>query len=244
MLLSKQKTSSVECGACLFDLDGTLANTARDLCAALNEMLRHRGLTEISERDSWTAISKGGRAMIAQGFEISFAKEGESAEMDALFEEFMAIYEQNLCVHSHLFAGVREQLISLRKREVPLGVVTNKRETTARRLLEALGVMEFFPVVIGGNTLPKRKPHPLPMQYALEALGGAPETSAMIGDSRVDVEGARRAGIASIVVSYGYSDVAVENLGADIILDDFGKLPEALEHLRVCQGKGQKGKQR
>lgn len=243
MIFSKKGTSSLEIGVCLFDLDGTLASTSRDLFAALNKMLRNRGMTEVSEHDSSAAISRGGRAMIAEGFGIDFAEEGEDTELDALFEEFITIYEQNLCVHSYLFGGVKEQLARLRKQEVPLGVVTNKREVPARRLLEALGVMDYFTVLVGGNTLTERKPHPLPMQHAVEALGGTLATSVMIGDSRTDVEGARNAGIASIVVSFGYSDVAVKSLGADLVLDDFGALPEALDRLKVCQGKcGKKDK--
>ena len=231
MTVSKQKISSANGSACLFDVDGTLASTARDLCAALNVMLRRRNRTEMAERDSHAAISRGGRALIAQGFGIPFTQEGESAEMDALFEEFITVYEEGLCVHSHLFPGAKEQLHRLREKGVALGVVTNKRAATAQRLLEALGVMPFFSVLVGGDSLAQRKPHPLPFLHALEVLGVPATASVMVGDSRSDVEGARNAGLASIVVSFGYSDVAVEDLAADAIVDDFGRLPQALRQL-------------
>ena len=240
MATSKQKTPPPDAGACLFDLDGTLASTARDLCDALNVMLRRRNRAELAERDSHAAISRGGRALIARGFGIPFVQEGESAEMDALFEEFIAVYEQGLCVHSRLFPGVEAQLRRLRASGVALGVVTNKREATARRLLQALGVMDFFAVLVGGDSLAERKPHPLPFRHALAALGAAPAASAMVGDSRPDVEGARNAGLASIVVSFGYSDVAVESLAADAVLDDFDRLPETLRRLGLCQERTRK----
>ena len=231
MGVSKRKTSPANGGACLFDLDGTLASTARDLCDALNVMLRRRNMAEMAERDSHAAISRGGRALIARGFGIPFTQEGENAEMDALFDEFIAIYEQGLCVHSRLFPGVKAQLQRLREAGVALGVVTNKRESTARRLLEKLGVMHFFAVLVGGDSLEQRKPHPMPFFHALEILGARASDSVMVGDSRTDVDGARNAGLASIVVSFGYSDVAVEDLAADAILDDFGRLPQALRQL-------------
>ena len=245
MPLSKQKTpppsapalgAPAPAAACLFDLDGTLAATARDLCDALNAMLRRRNLPELAEQDSHAAISRGGRALIARGFHIPFAAEGESAEMDALFEEFMALYEAGLCVHSRLFTGVETQLRRLQRLGVALGVVTNKREATARRLLQALGVMHFFPVLVGGDSLAERKPHPLPFRHALETLGAAAEASVMVGDSRPDIEGARNAGLTSIVVSFGYSDVAVESLAADAVIDGFDQLPETLRRLGLCQG--------
>lgn len=235
MPLSKQKTSGRD--ICLFDLDGTLASTSKDLCNALNRMLRRRGMPEVSEEACRPAISKGGRGLMSLGFGIPVVPQGANQEMDALFDEFIDIYEQDLCVHSYLFAGVRDELVRLREDGVALGVVTNKREATARRLLETLEAMDFFEILIGGDTLEERKPHPLPMQHAIEALGGKLSSAVMVGDSRADIEGARNAGIASIVVTFGYSDVAVESLGADVVLHDYGDLPQALERLGLCVGR-------
>ncbi|MCY4053191.1 MAG: HAD-IA family hydrolase [Hyphomicrobiales bacterium] len=237
MVVSKQKTSTPT-GVCLFDLDGTLASTSKDLCSALNRMLQRRGMNGVDESDRalCAAISKGGRAMIAHGFGIPPAQEGESEEMDALFEEFMSVYEEGLCVHTHLFDGLLEQLEDLRDRNIALGVVTNKREAPARRLLEELNVMDFFPVLIGGDSLAERKPHPLPMLHAIETLGGAPAASVMVGDSGTDTRGAQNAGIKSVVVTFGYSDVPVETLGADVILDDYRNLSGALERLNIFEG--------
>ena len=224
-------------GVCLFDLDGTLASTSKDLCNALNRMLRRRGKREVDEQERQlrAAISRGGRAMIAHGFGIPFVKEGDSEEMDALFEEFMSVYEEDLCVHTYLFDGIVEQLENLKQRNIALGVVTNKREGPARRLLEALDVMSFFPVLIGGDSLAERKPHPLPMRYAVQTLGGTLATSVMVGDSSPDVKGAQNAGIKSVVVSFGYSDIPVESLGADVILSDYQSLSDALERLNVFE---------
>lgn len=236
MAVSKQKTSAPT-GVCLFDLDGTLASTSKDLCNALNQMLRRRGRREAEENDRslCAAISRGGRAMIAHGFGIPPAQEGESEEMDALFEEFMLVYEEGLCVHTYLFDGLLEQLMNLRERGVALGVVTNKREAPARRLLEELNVMDFFPVLIGGDSLAERKPHPLPMRHAIETLGGTLAASVMVGDSGTDIKGAQNAGIKSVVVTFGYSDVPVETLGADFILGDYQNLPAALDRLGVFE---------
>ena len=237
MVVSKQKTSPPT-GVCLFDLDGTLASTSKDLCNALNRMLQKRGMNEVDESDRslCAAISKGGRAMIAHGFGIPWVQEGESEEMDALFEEFMSVYEEDLCVHTYLFDGLLDQLEGLRAKGVALGVVTNKREAPARRLLEELNVMDFFPVLIGGDSLAERKPHPLPMLHAIETLGGTPAASVMVGDSGTDTRGAQNTGIKSVVVTFGYSDVPVETLGADVILDDYRDLSGALERLGVFEG--------
>lgn len=237
MLVSKQKTFSGGSDICLFDLDGTLASTSGDLSSALNQMLRRRGMKEVSEKACHPAISHGVRGLLELGFGIPAGEEGESKERDALAEEFFDLYEKDLCVHSKLFPGVRDELVRLREEGVALGVVTNKYEATARRLLIELEAMEYFEILIGGDTLEERKPHPLPMCHAVEALGGELSGAVMIGDSRADIEGARNAGIASIVVSFGYSDVAVESLGANAILHGYDDLPQTLEGLGLCVGR-------
>lgn len=224
MPIPQQKTQ----GACLFDLDGTLAATDEDLCAALNIMLRRRDKPPVRAADMQIAVSRGGRAMIAQGFSLPPAREGESAEMDALFAEFIAVYEENICVHSRLYPGVQPTLEGLRAAGIPLGVITNKPAATARMLLEKLAVMEYFPLLIGGDSLAERKPHPLPFLHALEALGCEAGASVMVGDNRPDTEGAAAAGLASVAVSFGYRDVALEELGADMIIHAFDDLPRAL----------------
>ena len=215
----------------LFDLDGTLADTALDLCHTMNVLLERHGRSRIPETHVRPMVGAGARKIMERGFKATGAPVDE-AFLDQLFEEFLEYYGNHIADHTVLFPGVRDQLDALTTRDVKLGVCTNKAERLTHQLLEILEIADFFPVVIGGDTLAVRKPDPLHLTEAVAWLGGTIESTVMVGDSRPDIEAARAATISSICVTFGYTDIPAAQLGADHLIDHFDALPAALKALR------------
>jgi phosphoglycolate phosphatase len=215
----------------LFDLDGTLADTALDLCHTMNVLLERHGRSRIPETHVRPMVGAGARKIMERGFEATGAPVDEPF-LDQLFEEFLEYYGNHIADHTVLFPGVRDQLEALTTRDVKLGVCTNKAERLTHQLLEILEITDFFPVVIGGDTLSVRKPNPLHLTEAVAQLGGTIESSVMVGDSRPDIEAARAATISSVCVTFGYTDIPAAQLGADHLIDHFDALPAALKALR------------
>ena len=203
--------------AVLFDLDGTLADTAPDMALTVNRMLERRGLERVAAEDVRPYVSRGARGMIAAAFRLQPDDEG----FQALREEFLALYADNLCVGTRLFPGMAELLDGLEARGTPWGVVTNKFERFARPLIDALGLGARASVVIGGDTCPRPKPFPDPLLLAAATMGTAPMRTLYVGDDERDVQAARAAGMPVLVAAYGYlGDGAPPILwGADAIVD-------------------------
>lgn len=202
----------------LFDLDGTLLDTAPDMLAVVNTLRARRDLAPVPMAGFRDQVSRGARAMIAAGLP-EFASDDPDT-MAALVNEFLAAYEADISHHSVLFPGMGEVLAELAKRRLPAAIVTNKPVALADQLLHALDLHRGFVTVIGGDSLVERKPHPLPVLTACERMAVAPDQVLMIGDDRRDIESGRAAGSRTVAAAWGYADDAeVASWQADVVLD-------------------------
>jgi phosphoglycolate phosphatase len=202
--------------AVLFDLDGTLADTAPDLTHALNRVRDARGLPPLPLAATRPVASQGARGLIGVGFDV---RPGDSG-YDALRDEFLAHYADNLCRNTRLFAGIPELLDRLEARALPWGVVTNKAERFTLPLLELLKVRNRSACVIGGDTTGRIKPHPEPLLAASRAIGLAPGACIYLGDDQRDVDAGRAAGMKTAVARWGYlNGQAPDSWGADFMID-------------------------
>ena len=186
--------------AALFDLDGTLADTAPDLAYALNRVRDARGLPPLPLAAIRPYASHGARGLIGVGFNVHPGDAG----YDLLRDEFLATYAENLCRETRLFAGMAELLDQLQARALPWGIVTNKQERFTLPLLELLKVRARAACVIGGDTTNRTKPHPEPLLAASRAIGLAPEACVYVGDDQRDVEAGHAAGMKTAVAMWGY----------------------------------------
>jgi len=205
--------------AVMFDLDGTLVDSAPDLARAANLMLSALGIPERDPALIATYIGKG----IARLVERSLAGEIDGAADAALMARalplFERFYEEESGRRSSVYPGVTEGLEMLARNGIPLACVTNKPERHTHALLSAMGLAGFFAVVVGGDTLEAKKPDPRPFLHACERLGVAAADALVVGDSGNDVAGARAAGCPVICVPYGYNEgTPVEALGSDAIV--------------------------
>ncbi|HSD99960.1 MAG TPA: HAD-IA family hydrolase [Burkholderiales bacterium] len=198
--------------AVLFDLDGTLADTAPDLTYALNRVRGARGLPPLPLAATRPVASQGARGLIGAGFGIHPGDPG----YDALRDEFLAVYAENLCRETRLFSGIPELLDRLEARALPWGVVTNKAERFTFPLLDLLKVRGRSACVIGGDTTGRIKPHPDPLLAASRAIGLAPQSCIYLGDDRRDVEAGHAAGMKTAIAKWGYlNGQDPENWNAD-----------------------------
>ena len=221
----------------LFDLDGTLADTNPDLHAAMNHILGQHGLTPLPQ-DRVRHLIGGGAAMILQR---GFAEHGitlSKADMAAATEEFVLWYDQNIDHGTRIFDNLMPILDRARARNIKMGVVTNKREGLAAKLLFRLNLQAYFDVLVGGDSLATRKPEPEMVLTAMTRLGGTAQNTVLLGDSEADTGAARAAGVKCVCVSFGYRRIPLEELGADAIIDDYAELPDTLDRImpRVFTG--------
>jgi N-acetyl-D-muramate 6-phosphate phosphatase len=208
--------------AVLFDLDGTLADTAPDMARTVNLMRASRGLAPVALEVVRPHVSKGARGMIGAAFGVGT----EHADFESMRAEFLDLYRDNLCVHTRLFPGMEELLASLELRAIPWGVVTNKFERFARPLMAGLGLASRAAVVVGGDTCPRPKPFPDPLLFAAAAIGVAPMRTLYVGDDERDVQAARAAGMPVLVAGYGYlgDGPPASMWGADSIVESVGEI--------------------
>lgn len=186
----------------LFDLDGTLVDTAPDLAAALNHTLRTQGRSELPFAEIRPHVSHGSGALIECGFSIK--EELEPDRFDELRQILLDFYLQNIASHSLLFAGMESLLEKLEANDTPWGVVTNKPAYLTDPLMQALGLDRRSKVTVSGDTLKQRKPDPAPLHLACERLGLKPHSVLYIGDAERDIIAGRRAGMATMIAEYGY----------------------------------------
>jgi phosphoglycolate phosphatase len=208
----------------VFDLDGTLAETARDLIATLNVVMAKEGLAALPFEKARDLIGAGARPLIQRGFDASGVPLSE-ARLEELYCFFLDYYHQNIAVHSELFPGVIEALDRLAASGFRLAVCTNKLEAHAARLLNALGVSDRFAFISGKDTFDVFKPDPRHLTETIARAAGDPGRAVMVGDSRTDIDTAKSAGIPVIGVTFGYTNVHVAELGADRVIDYFNELP-------------------
>lgn len=187
--------------AVLFDLDGTLLDTAPDMIFALNALCREEGASSVAYEQARGFVSNGAVGLLRSAFPTFDA----GRDID-LHQRFLAHYANRLAVDTRLFPSLDGLLASLESEGVPWGVVTNKPRHLTEPLLDALGLHHRSACTVSGDTLPERKPHPRPIQYALEHLGLAaePARSVYVGDARRDIEAGRAAGTRTIIAGYGY----------------------------------------
>jgi phosphoglycolate phosphatase len=215
--------------AVVFDPDGTLVDTAPDLHAHLNEMLAELGRAGLELAEIRPLIGDGARALLKRGLEASGGMPA-SADLDALFLEFLTRYTARPLRFGALYDGVAEVLGELHAAGVRLGVCTNKAQAPSERLLAELGLERYLRVVIGGDSLTVKKPHAGHVLAVLERLGSR-AGAAMVGDSEYDLLAARAAGLPCVLVSFGYTPIPARELGADLVIDRMGELPAALAGL-------------
>lgn len=214
----------------VYDLDGTLADTAEDLVATLNWLLGREGLAPLKVEIAGSLLGAGARALIKRGFAAS-GKTLDPQAIDALFADYLAYYSAHIVVHTRLYPGVDKALATFAHAGWRQAVCTNKIEGLAKLLIAKLGIAERFAFVCGQDTFGIGKPDATPLLGAIAASGGAKERAIMVGDSETDVRTARAAGVPVIAVDFGYAGVPVEELGPDRVISHFDKLMEACDAL-------------
>jgi phosphoglycolate phosphatase len=211
----------------LFDLDGTLIDSAADICDAINALLTEHGRRTLTEAEVRTMIGDGSAELVRR----AFAATGPALAADASAQtvaRYLGLYAAQPVRSDCLYPGVIATLDRLTAAGYRLSLCTNKPERITRTLLRALDLERLFPVVLGAEVLPVRKPDPGPLLWVLERLNARPADAVMIGDSRNDVLAARAAGMPVIAVSYGYAKMPAAELGADKVVDHFPALESAL----------------
>lgn len=214
----------------VFDLDGTLVDSAPDLAWSIDEMLRRLGRPPAGEARVRGWIGHGMPMLVKRALTGELWPRTEPEGMAEALALYMGIYADNLCVRTRLYDGARECLAALHRRAYALACVTNKHSSFTRSLLEALGVAEFFAVMASGDQFSRHKPHPEPLLDTAARLGVAPSDSLMVGDSPADAEAARRAGFMLAMVPYGYlGGSSLAELDPDVILGSLADLPGLLD---------------
>ncbi|MGI9371170.1 MAG: phosphoglycolate phosphatase [Hyphomicrobiales bacterium] len=217
----------------IFDLDGTLVESAPDLAATANELLRRRGRDEVSLDQIRHMVGKGARALMSEAMKAT-GEEATTQELDEMLREFLQYYGAHIADSSHTFPGAIETLEQLKSEGCLLAVCTNKFEGLSRKLLEALSVLHYFDDVVGSDTLFVRKPNPGHILGTLERIGGTPENAVMIGDSANDIDAAKAANVKSVAVTFGYTDKPAGELGADAVISKF---PDLIPQLEILTGR-------
>lgn len=189
----------------LIDLDGTLIDSVPDLAFSVNAMLGRLGRPTRSEAEVRTWVGNGVERLVGRALTGALDGVPLEADLTMALPIFKEVYAENTSARSALYPGVREGLDFLRGAGYPLGCVTNKAAQFTRPLLRDMGLLDYFGIVVSGDTLPEKKPHPAPLLHAAAHFGVAPAEALMIGDSVSDVQAARAAGFRIICTSYGYN---------------------------------------
>jgi phosphoglycolate phosphatase len=218
----------------VFDLDGTLVDTAPDLVRALNHTLDIEGLPHAKPEAVRRLIGWGARAMIERAAAVHGVTFGPD-RLDQLWAAFIEIYRADIAANSRPYPGVIEALGQLASLGAKLAVCTNKRTELSNQLLDALDLSKWFSVVVGADAVADKKPHPDHYRAAVERAGGIVRRSVMIGDTSIDVGAARAAGAPVIVVRFGYCDADPDKLGADVVLDRYSELTPACRRLLAAR---------
>mgnify|MGYP002631518633 CR=1 FL=1 len=212
--------------ALIMDLDGTLIDSVPDVCASLNRALASAGLTPLRPGQVRKMVGHGARIMIEHAVRESGGD--RDLNIDALRDLFLTEYSARPVENTVIYPGVVDVLDIFRAQGIRLGICTNKPEKTTYPVLDALGLRDYFPAIVCGDTLPYSKPDPRHVHKVVEMLGGAAAGAVFVGDSETDVAAARNAGLPIVLVSYGYTLSPPQGLGADVLIDHFGDLPGVL----------------
>jgi|TARA_R100000501_G_scaffold17783_2_gene33840 phosphoglycolate phosphatase len=211
-----------------FDLDGTLVDTAPDLSAAMNAVLRHFGRREVDAAQVRDMVGHGARRTIEKGLALT------GGATEAMVDEgqpiFLQHYADHICDLSRPWDDVESVLDELSEHAV-LAICTNKPIKLAESLIAALGWQDRIAAILGADSLDVKKPHPRHLTETIRRAGGSLSRSAYVGDSGTDMKAARGAGVPSVLVSFGYLDAPIHELDADIVIDRFRDLPAALRRV-------------
>ncbi len=207
----------------VFDLDGTLLDTHADLIDSLNHTIASIGLAPVSYDDLTHLVGHGAKVMIERACKLHGHPLTED-ESGPLLQRFIAHYSSTMPGHTKPYPGLIAAMDNLKANGFTLAVCTNKLESLARTLIDALGLTHYFAAITGGDTFPVRKPDARHLLGTIEKAGGTPERSIMVGDSFNDIAVAKNAAVASIGVPFGYSDVPIESLEPTRIIQHFDEL--------------------
>jgi len=214
----------------VFDLDGTLVDTAPDLIAALNYVLDREGLPPVPLKSARNMIGAGARKLIERGLELE-GRETATRDMDRLMKDFVAYYADHIADASRPFEGLETALDDLEAQGFRFAVCTNKLEWLSKRLLDQLGLSARFAAICGADTFGVSKPDPAILRETVARAGGHISAAIMVGDAGTDIGVARRAGVPVIGVTFGYTDVPIAELKPDRLVCHMQELPEAVEAL-------------
>lgn len=231
--MSELFTGPLAVRSVIIDLDGTLIDTAPDLAASANAMLKELGM-RIYDRQTVTGwIGNGAARLVKRALTGELAGEPPPALYERAYPLFLKHYAETLCVESRLYPGVQEALAQLEAEGFVLACITNKPEAFTLPLLKTLGLANYFELVVSGDSLPRRKPDPLPLLHACEVFRITPAQGVLVGDSANDTEAARTAGMPVICVTYGYNrGLDVRSLSPVAVIDSLTELPR---HIRLLE---------
>lgn len=216
--------------AIVFDLDGTLIDSAPDLLRALNHSLAQVDVAPVRLADIRTMIGHGAKAMIRAAFSRA-GRHAPDAQIDDLWRQLIAYYQRNIAVETRPFDGACEALEQLVAGGARLGVCTNKTQALSEQVLGALGLDHYFEAVVGADRVPLRKPDGDHILRTLSAMQGQPSRAIMIGDSRTDERAARNAGLPFVFVPFGYETETAEQIAADATVSHYSELAAVLTGL-------------
>jgi phosphoglycolate phosphatase len=214
----------------IYDLDGTLIDSARDMQAAVSNVLADHKLPPVSEDDVRIFMGQGSKVTMAKAF-AKYGKDLDEETLSAVTREFVRYYEADPVSHTVAFDGVREVVARFDRLGLKQGVCTNKFERPSRMILEHLRLMPPIADLAGADTFPVRKPDPRHILMLVERMGRAADRAVMVGDSIHDVHAAHGAGLPAVLVSWGYTATPAHELGAEAVIERFDALPSALERL-------------
>ena len=214
----------------VFDLDGTLAETAPDIMRTLNVILEQEGLAALPIERARELVGAGARALIERGFKVS-GRPLDAEKLEQLFEGFLGIYADGVAGNSFIHEGVVAALDELAADGFVFAVCTNKPIRHTRLFLDHFGLSGRFAAIAGRDSFPFCKPDPRHLTETIAQAGADPARAVMVGDSRTDVNTARAAGIPVVCVPFGYTDVPVEALAPDLVIQHFDELPRAVRQL-------------
>ncbi len=218
--------------AVVFDLDGTLIDSAPDLRTAVNRMLAEKGRRTLGLGAVTAMVGDGVHRLVERALAATGKEAPTAGEIAGSTRRFLGFYEGHGAVLTRAYAGAVEALECLSDEGYALGICTTKPHGATCEVLEALGLEGYFSAVLGGDSLDGvRKPDPRHLLAAVERLGAARENAVMVGDTENDVAAARGAGVPVIAVAFGYAKVPVADLGADAVIGHFDELPDAIRRL-------------
>lgn len=213
----------------LIDVDGTLVDSVPDLACCVDEMMKQLEMPVRGETAVRNWVGNGVERLVRRALINQLDGEPDDEAFEKAYPLFLDLYAENSCKRSCLYGGVREGLDWLKARNIRLGCVTNKASQFTLPILKELGIYDEFETIVCGDSLPEKKPHPLPLLHSAEVMGVKPESSLMIGDSMSDVKAARAAGFGIICMSYGYNHgVDIRDSKPDAVIDSMTQFAEVI----------------